>query len=207
MFLPDSNGETNEDRRSILLAAATVLERSSYRSLKVRQVLSTAHVATSTFYRHFSGKTDLMLALLRAEAVARISELHDELAAAEAPRDQVVAWIDHSVRIATDPVRHGQAKVYTDPLLLEEVPGELAELTELLIAPLMAVIERGVASGTLVSSNPLRDARALYHVVRGELTDVLTGVRQREPDEVRDDLIGFALQTLRCDVRNPVPLG
>jgi len=207
VFLPDEDGSSGGDARRILVAAATVLERTSYRSLKIRQVLTTAGIATSTFYRHFSGKTDLMLALLREEALARLAELDVRLDAAQSPRDELVAWIDHSVSIATDPIHHGQAKVYTDPLLLQEAPVQLAELTELLIMPLVGVIERGVAAGVFASDDPKRDARALYHVVRGELTDVLAGVRARTPADVRDDLVGFAIQALGLSDGNSVPGG
>jgi AcrR family transcriptional regulator len=57
-------------------AAWRVLERSRFRSLKVRQVLVASGSSANVFYRHFPSKAHLLLALLTDEVdrAARYAE-------------------------------------------------------------------------------------------------------------------------------------
>src|SRR5438067_10564555 len=57
----------DEETRRILRAAWAVLDRSHFRSLKIRQVLTASNTSASTFYRHFPSKSHLLLALLADE--------------------------------------------------------------------------------------------------------------------------------------------
>ena len=181
MFEP-ARGDGPEERYRVLQAAASVLERTRYQSLKVRQVLTAAEVSTSTFYRYFTSKSDLMLALLREDADRMKVYLVGLMAEEVDPVARVEVWLRFGVRIAFDVEHFGQFRVYLDHELMRDVPRELAELNGRAVGPLREVIEEGTAQGIFHSGDAERDARAIHYYVRTYLMDIANGVLDRDPE-------------------------
>ena len=70
----------SEARQRLLATASTIFYRDGIHSVGVDRVIAEAGVTRATFYRHFPGKEDLVLAYLQAEDTA----LRDQFAAVSA---------------------------------------------------------------------------------------------------------------------------
>ena len=68
----------SEARQRLLATASTIFYRDGIHSVGVDRVIAEAGVTRATFYRHFPGKEDLVLAYLQSEDTA----LRDQFAAA-----------------------------------------------------------------------------------------------------------------------------
>jgi AcrR family transcriptional regulator len=154
-----SDGERADggERERIMEAAWDVLGRTSYENLKVQAVIRVAGVSIGGFYRHFSGKQELVAELLRTE-LRRATAILDELASTGAPEDRVRAWVDGVVSLAYGRTAGPRARWFTS------LPQEVVELVDedardlRTEAPLEEAIADGVASGVFPAADPHRDA-------------------------------------------------
>lgn len=99
---PDDAARSAEVDR-ILRAAWMVLERSRFRSLKIRQVLLASNTSASNFYSRFPSKSHLLLALLAEEAQRSDRVLRKQLACAQGPAAQLRVWLTHHIRVLSVP--------------------------------------------------------------------------------------------------------
>jgi AcrR family transcriptional regulator len=145
------------ERDRILAAAWDVLGRTSYENLKIQAVIRSAGVSTRAFYRHFSGKQELVAELLRAE-LRRATAILDELTADGTPEQRVRAWVDGVVSLAYGRAAGPRARWFTS------LPHEILELLDdrprdcRTAAPLEAAIADGLTEGVFPSADPHRDA-------------------------------------------------
>ena len=86
--------EPDEERSLLLDASVKVIRRKGYQGATVEEVLAEAGVSSRAFYRHFGGKDELLLALLRNDAEAFAASLQDRVAAAADPIEAIEEWID-----------------------------------------------------------------------------------------------------------------
>src|SRR5258708_6405150 len=84
----------DDERRTIHEATLRVLRRSGYERATLDEVLTEAGLSTRAFYRHYSSKDELLLALYQLEVEAVSARLAGVVAAAEGPIDAVTAWVD-----------------------------------------------------------------------------------------------------------------
>ena len=143
--------------RRILTAAWVVLERSRFRSLKVRQVLTASDTSASNFYRHFRSKSHLLLALLADETARADARLSARLAELESADDQLREWLAFTIRAVADRRRTERARLFLDQDLLEELPAEVRAQHDVLGNRLVQIIRRGNAQGRFRSADPVVD--------------------------------------------------
>ena len=161
--------------RRILTAAWAVLERSRFRSLKIRQVLAASDTSASNFYRHFRSKSHLLLALLADETARADARLSARLAELDSADDQLREWLAFTIRAMDDRRRTERARLFLDQDLLEELPAEVRAQHDVLGNRLVQIIRRGNAQGRFRSADPVVDSAMTQHLLRGLLANGLTG--------------------------------
>jgi AcrR family transcriptional regulator len=192
------------DVTRILAAAWSVLARSRFRSLKIRQVLVASNTSASHFYRHFPSKAHLLFALLREEAQRAERVLTEQLVGADDAPARLRVWLGFHVRAIYDETRIVRVRLFRDPALLEELPDEVSNVQRILHTQLLAIIHQGMEEGTLRSADPVADAEVVQNVVRGLIDDGLAGRFSGTEEQALDRLHGFVLRALHCDAPHPV---
>jgi AcrR family transcriptional regulator len=190
--------EVGDDER-IIAAAWRVLARSGFRSLKVRQVLLASGVSANVFYRHFPGKSHLLLALMTDEWGRAAVRLRRVLSEVDDPERQLRLWIWHNLAIAYEEQQAARARMFMDPELIRDFPREVEQAYDLLSGPLVDVIERGAQQGLFPSVRPWAGARAVYHLCAGVVSDRLAGLHEIPQEEAVELVTDFALRALTAD--------
>ena len=166
-----------DDVQLLISAGLAVLLRNGAAELTIAEVLSEAGLSTRAFYRHFSSKSDLLLAIYEHEVQLSYPRLQHRIDAAANPADALVAWIDELLENGFKPRRgeRTRAMFRLAVALQQEFPAEFAAIRAALTDPLEAVLAAGLADGTFPGTDPARDAtfiRALtWELVEQHLTN------------------------------------
>ena len=110
------------EMRRIVDVTFALVERTGSVDPSMREILAEAGLSTQAFYRYFSSKDELMLALLDEGRGRLVDTLKRRMARAGAPEAEVRAWIEGVLTQAT----HAGAAARTRPWVLSEQ--RLAEL-------------------------------------------------------------------------------
>jgi AcrR family transcriptional regulator len=191
----DTTGQTEAAR--ILRAAWAVLERSHFRSLKIRQVLTASGTSASTFYRSFPSKSHLLLALLEDETARGDRRLARWIAEADTAVDRLRAWLLFNVRTIYRPELAERARLFLDSGLLEELPEDVHRLYDVTGKRLVEVIRGGMAEQVFRAGDPVADAAMVRHLVHGLLSDGLNGRLDVPEEQVLHTAFDFVLRALR----------
>jgi len=187
-----ARAQGREGRDELLTAALRVFARRGYRQAGVDEIASVAGYSKGALYWHFSGKEDLLLALLEERVDAPMRELVELLESAPPDRDMSVeASRAFARRLATE----------RDAVLLEREYWTLAirdpELRSLYAerqAQLRGAMARALEArarhlGTPLKSMPAEDvARIVMSIMGGLAVDELI-----EPGSVRPELVSETL--------------
>jgi len=180
----------------IVAASWAVLERSGFRTLKVRQVMAASGISANVFYRHFPSKAQLLLALMDAEMSRAMAQAEVSMAAESTATGRVRAWVANNVALVFDEGRAQRARLFLDPELAAELPTEVARIIEGVIAPLMDAIRDGLEGGEFHSVDVEADARSVYQLMRGFTLDHFAGQISVTEAEAVDLVTGFVLRAL-----------
>lgn len=184
------------EEAEILAAAWRVLERSRFKTLKIRQVLLESGVSANTFYRYFPSKSHLMVALIEEEMAREAKRLRERMDAAGSPVDRLRAWLEDVVAIGYDEHRAARARMFLDAVLMEELPHDVDRLRQMVFSPLVELIEQGTELGVFHSADPAVDAKAVYHMLQGFISDRLAGMLDWPDDQVVDVFHRFVVRSL-----------
>lgn len=175
-----------EDRQALITACEQVLTRTGHWDFKVRNVCRQARISTHVFYRHFSGKDELIIAILERGVAEVAEQLRAEIAIGATPTERV--W--NLVRAELDRAakQGSRAAPLMDNLNWRAVMTRRADVYErcvaMLAAPLADVLNEAHVKGELYCLDPYADARAILFLIRGSALD-----RPRLPGEdVREEL-------------------
>ena len=197
--------EPSDERAKLIGAAWTILRRSGFEGFKVQLVMKESGLSARTFYRHFSDKDSLMLALVEDEYQATSRRLRRALAeATPEPDAQVAAWIRELLLAGADPARLARARLFSSyHPLMGRAPGALARANQLILEPLEEAIRLGQLSGVFQGDDPHGDAEQVARLAGGALNEHLArGGSPAGLDELIDSTVGFALRGLS---RSPQP--
>lgn len=169
----------------------------------VNQVVVGSGTSLKSFYRLFSGKDELLVALFRDDA--RIG--------AESLAALVDQHADHTERVHTAVVGlfrfitadghlpYAAALVREHLRLAESRPAELRSV----LAPFVELFTRELghaqSAGALRGGDPAKDARTLFHLVISHLHALVCHQIDDPPDQVAEDLWAFCAAALRPDGR------
>ncbi len=193
----DADPAADAETARILRAAWAVLERSHFRSLKIRQVLTASTTSASTFYRSFPSKAHLLLALLADETARGDRRLAERLAEADSAEGRLRAWLKFNIRTIYRRELAERARLFLDTGLLEELPEEVHQLYGVLGRRLVEVIRGGMADRVFRAGDPVADAAMVGHLTRGLLTDGLDGRLAMSEEQALQTTFDFVLRALR----------
>jgi AcrR family transcriptional regulator len=185
-----SLGEAPADERAQPMAAAgRVLERSGWWGFKVESVLKEAQLSTRSFYRHFQGKDDLVAGLLEETLLNIADSVTGYVDQAQSPPDQVRAYVDSLINWAFDPDFEKPAVMYAGNWreLVTVYPELMTRCVEAFTAPLVSALQQGVKDGTLTSSVPITEAKAVFVLISGAMFDIPRG--EANPRKEIEDLV------------------
>lgn len=189
------NGTRGPANSEALLAAAErlVLERGE--NFTTQDLIKEADVALQTFYRHFGGKDQLLVAV-----VARMISGHcDGLAASAAAIDDPVERLHHYVvdtlaPLVGGPATSGARFMTSQHWRLHQLyPEALADATRPFSDLVQRELEKANAAGLLASRNPERDAWMINKLVVAVFHHHAFAADDAEPDTVPEDVWQFCL--------------
>jgi len=198
---PDS--ESLDDRQGIIDAAYGCLYEAHSGPIPVAAILRRAGLSTRAFYRHFSSKDELFLAMLRQEGealAARLDRIVDEVSGG--PVEQLTAWIETMYVLARDP----DLRMHLTVIDSDEVRAATGyrEARERLHADrersLERVLRNGRADGSFPLAQPPRDAVFISAIVSRELTISAPG-NAEDLQRGRARVLDFALRALGASAR------
>ncbi len=192
----ESTGDNRPDERARLIGAAwTVLERSGYEGFKVQLLLRETGLSARTFYRHFSDKDELFLALM-ADEYARVGRLVGaQIAHATAPDERVAAWVRAIVLAAGDPRRAARARLFTSqPAVLLRFPEQLSRAAQAVLDPLVQAITAGHDAGLFPLADPARDPALIHDLAGAAMSTALA--HPSDVETIADSVADFVLRAL-----------
>jgi AcrR family transcriptional regulator len=180
-----------EEVRRLIDAAYAVMRRTETLEPRVSDIVREAGLSNQAFYRHFSGKDELLVAILDDGQRQLVTYLEHRMARATTGAERVRAWIEGVMEQA----RNTSAADNTRPFainsarLADRFPDEVARSRELLMHPLREAVAD-------VGGDPQRDADAVYQLVIGCMNDALVARRRPSKEDVQH-LDRFVLGGLR----------
>ena len=172
-------------------AGFAVMRRTGTIDPRVGDIVRTAGLSNQAFYRHFSGKDELLLACLEDGQRRLVSYLEHRLAAVGPGAPQVRRWIEGVLEQArnADAAENTRAFAINGARLGDRFPEELARLRELVVAPL-----REAVAGA--GGDARRDADAISTLAIAAMEDALVARRRPSKADV-EHLVEFALKGMR----------
>jgi AcrR family transcriptional regulator len=193
--LDDRQREATEEVERILAAAVTVMERMSPAAPRVSDIVTEAGTSNKAFYRYFTGKEDLILAVMERGVGLVASYLDHQMSKEDDPARKVGRWIEGALAQVTDRNLAKASRAVTAQLAAtaeRRVEDEqiTRPLHDLLVAPITA----------LGSVDPQRDTDAVFETVFGTIRRYLALDSQPDPDDIAH-LVTFCLNAVRVDGR------
>lgn len=180
-----------DERRALIDAGLAVLRRRGSEGCTVADVLAEAGLSTRAFYRHFSSKDELVLAIYERDALPTQTRLRERLAAATTPRAAIEVWVDETLALGFDARRARR----TQPLAKEglrlraQFPREFAAMEAGVIDPLAEILR------AFPAAHPERDARSIHAVAWALVEERFAGGTLTR-DEARAHVLRFCLPAL-----------
>ncbi len=163
-----------DERQALIEASQQVLIRSARCDFKVRNVCQQARLSTYSFYRHFRGKDELVVALLEREIHELAEHLQAETSRGQTAAEQVWNYVTAELDRAAQFRSVGGFLV--DKLnwraVMNDHPDVFERCIAALSAPLAAALAQGRDSGELRCVDPVADARAIVYMIRGNVLDL-----------------------------------
>jgi AcrR family transcriptional regulator len=177
----------------LLDAGLTVLRRSGYERATLDEVLAESGLSTRSLYRHFETKDDLLRAVYRRDAEAAIAQVVNSVASASTSLEGLEHWVHELLSFAFDPGRSHRAQVlgFRGRRTAEGLVAEYERSTELFLAPLISVLERGKTDGTFPNADPVVDAQVINALV-ATVVDYANAFRR--PKLARQDAANYVMQ-------------
>jgi AcrR family transcriptional regulator len=165
-----------ERRVQLTSAAARVIARKGYVAATVRDVAREAGTSTGTLHYYYEGKDDLFAATLRAASEGFQAELAAAVAAADSPRDKLVAMA--LAATPSTPARRRGHAVWIDFWAQAARDESLRELNQRIYdrwrAEIAAIVREGRRAGAFASGvDPEAFARGYAAVIDGLATHVV----------------------------------
>lgn len=170
---------TDEVQRILNAAYAVMGERGTESKVRVADIVSAAGVSNDTFYRHFSSKDDLIVALLEDGTERLVGYITHQMQKVTTPEEKVRCWVEGLLSQTS-----GQTAATTLAVLSNGIgtgAGISAENYNASI-PLGALLHD--AFSALGSTAPELDASLVAHATLGKVSDHLWARTRPVPDEI-----------------------
>jgi len=189
---------SSEQVERIMQAAVDLIRETETDDLHVTDVIAAAGVSNRAFYRHFSGKTELLMAVLEDGNRQYIAHLERRMTACDTHLGAVEAWIRGMLARAQNPSRATDTRpfILNGMRLAYEFPQESLAADETLRAPLRDALVAADAAGEISAPDVARDVSHLVQLTLGHMTWSLIQRHPLRAEDV-DDVVAFALAGLR----------
>jgi len=194
--------EYEREMARIVESTFTVIERTGTVEPSMRVILAEANLSTQAFYRYFTSKDELMLALLDEGRRRLLASLERRMMQSTEPADQVRAWVQGVLAQASNTGAAARTRpwVTSEQRLSELFPEEQQASVDLLIGLLHDPIDqlRGNSGGR----RPKRDSQddavhsgavMVYRLAFATLRSHLAAGTKPSPHETAE-LVGFCLR-------------
>jgi AcrR family transcriptional regulator len=207
-----SDGGRQSERDAIMRAAYRLISRGGGHTgatTSIENILRAAGVNRRIFYRHFSSKDDLIIAMQEWAGDLILADLKKAVAAADTPAAAVAAWIEDYLSIGWHEARFRDALAFMSsdvtgaPGIAAALEATYARHREVLTDVLAA----GLADGSLPNARPELDSFAIHAVAVRHLEARIRGRLDNDFHEVRDHLVAFTLTGLSAPAVHPDPAG
>jgi AcrR family transcriptional regulator len=164
------------EMRRIVDVTFGLIERTGSLDPSMREILRETDLSTQAFYRYFSSKDELMLALLDEGRRKLVDALRRRMARGSSPEERVRAWVEGVLAQAANPDAAGRTRpwVLSEQRLAERFPEEQEASVERLVGLLREPIARLRGGGTdpdRVSRAATMVYRLVFATLRAHLTD------------------------------------
>jgi AcrR family transcriptional regulator len=193
-----AGGFAARERLKLIEASEQVLIRSGRWDFKVRSVCRQAQLSTHSFYRNFSCKDELVVALVEREVQVVADHLRRVTKSGATPGQGVWNYVHAEIGRAFDRRLHRPLSI--DAInwraLMPAHPEVFERCTAALIAPLVDALAAAHESGELDCSDPVADAKMIVFLIRGMALDrpKPAGVNVRE--ELENSVISLVSRAL-----------
>jgi AcrR family transcriptional regulator len=184
--LDERHREASAEVERILAATTTVMQRVAPEEPRVNDIIAEAGSSKKAFYRYFSSKDELMLAVLERGVGIIVSYLEHQMAKESRAQDQIARWIEGALAQVADPHLMAMSRAVHDQLS-DRVHGEhiMAPMRDLLIAPVTA----------LGGDDPERDIAAVFQMTAATMRRYVGFSEQPDPTDITH-LVRFCLRGL-----------
>jgi AcrR family transcriptional regulator len=173
----------------------------------IENILRAAGVNRRIFYRHFSCKDDLIIAMQEWAGDLILADLRGAVDAADTPAAAVAAWIEDYLSIGWNEARFRDALAFMSSDVAA-APGIAAALEATYARHrevLRNVLEAGLADGSLPNARPELDSFAIHAVAVRHLETRIRGRRDADFNEVRNQVVALVLTGLTAPSIYPDP--
>ena len=175
--LADARARSVERIASFVAAARQLATESGSSAFTVQQVVATSGQSLKSFYRHFEGKDDLLLALLEEDCGVGAEFLAAMVNRRRTPQTRARAWVLGMFELMAAG-EHGYVAVLVreHQRLAEERPAELERALRPFVDLLAADLADGMATGVVRPGDARRDARTMLNLVFVAIHDLVLGL-------------------------------
>lgn len=191
-----SQNRAAEQARSILVAAQRLIEMKGD-AFTVQELIKEAHVALPTFYRHFAGRDELLVAVIADQMITACTEWEAAVAELDDPLLRLRFYVGHNLgALGRDPFQDALARfvIVTHARLHRIFPDELEQAEKPFVDLLRGAIQSAADRGQLASVDAEVDAWLTAELVRSVYTH--WAYASGDHDDVQDRLWDFCLRSL-----------
>lgn len=194
-----------ERGRLYVEATLDLLDESGTTSFTVQEVCDRARQSVRTFYQHFNGKDDLLLAVYEELFSALVTNVREEIADIESPLGRLEAAIASliSATVGTDGGRRrrDQALAHFRLELSEGHAADIAVVQRPYVALLSSLITEAIAAGEVPPCNPDHMAFMISALKTAYLHTVLLGNDVGAEAPSVEELVEFCIGGLTASER------
>lgn len=188
--------EREKERTHLFKAAYAVMSRNGYANAHVTDILNEAKLSTRAFYRHFASKDELLEAMFHQNVERACAHLDEQIAKAQVPTQQLLAWVDEILEMGYDARKGRMARMFASTTIISSLADAGHEATAMLYQPLHRVLVDGTASGEFPTCDPDSDARSIHAIVWRVFNDAMHGRAALDRAAARNHVIRFVFPAL-----------
>lgn len=193
--LADARTRSVERLSQFVAAARSLAAETGSSAFTVQQVVARSGQSLKSFYRHFEGKDDLILALLEEDIAVGALFLRELIDAHDDAVLRIRTWMTGLFELMAAG-EHGYVAVLVreHQRLSEERPDAMDQAVSPFTDLLAAELDSGMQAGLVRRGDAGRDARLLFRLVLGGIHELVLERDERTPADVAEYLWEFTWQ-------------
>jgi TetR/AcrR family transcriptional regulator len=194
-----SKDRSVEQARSIVAAARRLIE-SKGPSFTTQELIKEAGIALQTFYRYFSGKDYLLLAVIEDLIVESCSLFREQASGLADPLDRLQLFVNATVRSLES--RNGPSFITSEHFRLQTLyPAEVSRATQPYTDLVFEEIEKSIAEGRVHPHDPEYAAWLITQLSMAVFHHYDCAGLSEPQDQIADRLWHFCLAALNGDAQ------